>query len=163
MFEGLKAIQPAYNDYSWLCRVKRNGIIWLIKERQFATVEWEFQEEGLYVTGRIGIVRQIDNRWSHETWFASPDGRGIDGRPLILPVEGHLSEAEEIEVYEGSNLDVLEEQLAEMKKKIANFEKSIWLSRKLSGQQSRVRYPSFSTGIAIINPRGITRSNKNSI
>lgn len=88
MFEDLVVINK-YPDDTWLTRLRRGNVFWLVKEKQFGIVEWEFEPTLGYSSGRIGF-RRHDNFWKNETWMVRPDGKGINYSQLFLPVEGHL-------------------------------------------------------------------------
>ncbi len=77
-------------DENWVERLRRNNKIWLVKENEYAVVEWEWEPpEPGHRSGRIGIHR-AGQTFSLQNWFVSADGCGIDGSRLFLPVEGHL-------------------------------------------------------------------------
>ncbi len=88
MFENL-VVMEKYPDDTWLTRLRRNNILWLVKEKQFGIVEWEFEPTLEYSSGRIGF-RRYESFWKNETWMVRPDGKGINYSQLFLPVEGHL-------------------------------------------------------------------------
>ena len=79
----------------WLDRLRQGNWVWLVKEEEFAVIEWEWEPpQPGYITGRICIMRyQNDTFTTQQTWFISNNGCGIDGSLLFLPVEGHLSDA----------------------------------------------------------------------
>jgi len=88
MFENLVVMEKCPDD-TWLTRLRRGNVLWLVKEKQFGIVEWEFEPTLGYSSGRIGF-RRYGGFWKNETWMVRPDGKGIDYSQLFLPVEGHL-------------------------------------------------------------------------
>jgi hypothetical protein len=75
-------------DPLWVNRLRTNNRIWLCKEQRYAVVDmpWEPPEPG-HISGRL----RIEIIPGHiQKWFVKGDGRGLDGKPLILPCEGHL-------------------------------------------------------------------------
>lgn len=91
MFENLVVIQNSPDD-TWLSRLRRGNYLWLAKEKRFGIVEWEFETEIGFSSGRIGF-RQFDGHWKSETWMVRPDGKGINYSQLFLPVEGHVPQS----------------------------------------------------------------------
>jgi hypothetical protein len=80
----------------WLRRLKPSHIIWLVKEKLWASVSapWIPPEPG-HITGTLTIRRVIDNYLqSPESWYCNADGQGINGSLLFLPAEGHLEDDE---------------------------------------------------------------------
>ncbi len=81
-------------DDSWMERLRRNNKVWLVKEKEYATIEWEWEPpEPGHITGRIGINRKCQFstlQTTLQSWMISADGCGINGSRLLLPVEGHL-------------------------------------------------------------------------
>jgi len=78
-------------DSAWLRRVAKNSPIYLVKERRYATVEWEYDPRHIGKCGRIGLRFQDGYR---DTWYINADGTGIDQSQCLLPVEGFLLEKE---------------------------------------------------------------------
>jgi len=75
-------------DSNWLARLRHGNKVWLAKEQREAVVEWPYEPpDPGHKCGRIGI------RLGHlDSWFIDSNGRGIDGKPLMQPIEGELPE-----------------------------------------------------------------------
>lgn len=78
----------------WLDRLRKDHLVWLVKEQEYARVEfaWDPPEPG-YRSGRIAIRQQ--NNYQLGSWFIDINGRGLDGSQLFLPTEGSLPESAE--------------------------------------------------------------------
>ena len=73
---------------SWLARLRRGNRVWLPKEGCEATVEWPYEPpDPGYKCGMIGIRRGY-----LDSWFVDSNGKGIDGNPIMQPIEGELPE-----------------------------------------------------------------------
>ena len=90
-----------YPDETWLFRVQRNNIVFLVKENRFAEIEWPYEAPGPgHVCGMIGLrffhgEQWEGRRYSHcDTWFIRPNGQGINGSQCIMPVMGHVPDEE---------------------------------------------------------------------
>lgn len=81
----------------WVHRLRRGHYVWLVKEREYARVEWPWEppEPGC-ICGRLGVHRySIGNMTvagSEQTWFMGSLGEGLDYKPLIAPCENNLPE-----------------------------------------------------------------------
>lgn len=78
---------------SWITRLRRGHWIWLVKEQEFAQVEFAHEVEPGFRTGRMGIRRfsLSENRYHEiQSWYVGFNGEGIDGSLLMLPTEGNL-------------------------------------------------------------------------
>ncbi|HVI39160.1 MAG TPA: hypothetical protein VM577_00740 [Anaerovoracaceae bacterium] len=140
MFEELKVIE-IIPDQEWVNRLRKGNYVYLVKEKTFALVEWEFDPPEVgYLAGRLGIkTNSIFGVWNSHSWFVRPNGTGLDSKPLILPVENHLSDNPE---------PIDEPVIRQMKRTIANLEhrvlmleRGLWLADSLSGLQPRQSYP----------------------
>ena len=89
MFENLKIIEAPKE--AWVDRLRRNNYFYLVKENQFATVEWEYEGD-FPKSGRLGFRRFDGGQWKNESWLININGTGMNGTQLFLPVEGHLPE-----------------------------------------------------------------------
>lgn len=76
---------------NWMRRMREGNTIWMVKEGQTATVVSPFLPEAGHRTGRI-FLRFQDGRTDY--WFVSEHGNGIDGSPILRPLEGNLPENE---------------------------------------------------------------------
>ena len=64
--------------------------MWLPKEQSEVTIEWPYEpEDPGHSCGRIGIRR---GQGGSDTWLINIDGSGIDGKPILLPIEGELAD-----------------------------------------------------------------------
>lgn len=74
--------------HGWMLRLRQGNRVWLPKENCEATIEWPYEpEDPGHSCGRVGIRRP----W-HDTWLIDADGKGIDGKPIMMPIEGELPE-----------------------------------------------------------------------
>jgi hypothetical protein len=69
---------------NWVERLRRENRVWLVKEQKEAFVDYPYEpaEPGFRI-GRIGIR-------GSGAWFVGLNGEGLNGDPLIQPIEGHL-------------------------------------------------------------------------
>ena len=73
---------------NWLERLRKGNRVWLVKENKEAMVEWAYEPpDPGHSCGRIGIGRP----WM-DSWYIDSNGNGIDGHPLMRPIEGELPE-----------------------------------------------------------------------
>lgn len=96
----------------WMRRLRENNWIWLCKEGQYASVAfpWQPPEPG-YVSGRLVLNRFNEHegrlyRGETQVWFVGSRGQGFDGKQLVLPCEGHLSDTL-AEVVDRREIDLL--------------------------------------------------------
>jgi len=78
--------------YSWVPLLTIDAMVYLVKEDMFASVSmrWAGETERNTRFGRI-CIRKVDDRnvaLAAEAWIIDDMGRGVDGRPLMQPVEG---------------------------------------------------------------------------
>lgn len=93
ILDELEIIEPP--DDQWLTRLRNNHFVWAVKQQLFAKIIWAWEppEPGC-VSGYLGVAMcwQNDDGWGTEfcqRWFIYPDGKGFDGKPLLLPVENN--------------------------------------------------------------------------
>ncbi len=80
-------------DDTWLTRLRRNHYAWLPKENGFCQITWAWEppDPGCFA-GKIGITRLHrvgDQFWvdrNFEVWYVTADGKGMDGKPILLPL-----------------------------------------------------------------------------
>jgi len=85
-------ILPIPNE-PWVYRLRRGNKVWLAKENELATVEWEYEPpEPGHLVGRINIRREPVHMFGNQTWYISNTGCGFNGSQLFIPIEGHLLE-----------------------------------------------------------------------
>lgn len=83
-------------DEDWLTRLRPNHFVWLVKEREFATIAFSYEIPGSgCFFGQIGLEKLwiCNGEWGTkeiQKWFISPNGKGMDGSPLLLPVKDNL-------------------------------------------------------------------------
>lgn len=71
---------------NWLANLRQGNKVWLPKEQREAVVEWPYEPpDPGYKCGRIGIRLGL-----LDSWFVDSNGRGIDGKPLMQPIEGEM-------------------------------------------------------------------------
>lgn len=82
-------------DADWLTRLRCGHFVWLVKEQRFGNIEWAYEPPtaGAFC-GRVNLrpVSKDADGWRSgpaQTWYIQQDGCGIDGAPLLLPVEGN--------------------------------------------------------------------------
>lgn len=92
--QQLRVIEPP--DTEWLTRLRRGHLAWAVKEHRFVHIEFAYEPpEPGYRAGRIGLrfCWEDSDKWGIEPacfpWFIDTDGRGLDGKRLLLPVNGH--------------------------------------------------------------------------
>jgi hypothetical protein len=79
----------------WMRRLEKGNRIWLCKEQQYALVmfPWQPPEPG-YRSGQL-VISRINEQGAvsgTQVWYVGSRGEGLDGKQLIFPCEGHLSE-----------------------------------------------------------------------
>jgi len=89
-------VLDAPDDDNWMERLRKSNRIWLVKEQEYATIEWEWEppEPGC-CAGRVGINRFIGDTFisgACQSWMVTSDGCGMDGNKLFLPVEDNLAD-----------------------------------------------------------------------
>jgi hypothetical protein len=69
---------------NWVERLRRDNMVWLYKERRETFIDYPYEaaEPGFQV-GRIGIR-------GSGGWYVGLNGEGLNGKPLIQPIEGNL-------------------------------------------------------------------------
>ena len=84
---NLKVLETPTED--WIDRLRSGHWIYLVKEREIARVAWPWEppDDGGTV-GQICIHRFCVGQ--SQVWYVRLDGTGIDGKPLIAPMEGNL-------------------------------------------------------------------------
>jgi len=96
--EQTKPLMQDIPDGPWMRRLKEANWIWLAKEQEYATVTfpWQPPEPG-FSSGRLVITRC--QQWHDgfhmagtQVWYVGSRGEGLDGKQLIIPCEGFLSE-----------------------------------------------------------------------
>lgn len=82
-------------DNVWLTRLRNNHFVWAVKQQRFAKIEWAWEppDPGC-CSGYLGIkfCWQNGKDWGTEhcqRWFIYPDGKGFDGKPLLMPVRNN--------------------------------------------------------------------------
>ena len=107
-------------DDEWMERLRRGNKIWLVKEGEYATVEWPWEPPGLgRFAGRIGINRSVGDTiilGQCQSWFVTVNGCGMDGKKLFLPVDGHL---------EDNPSPLLEPQLRQLERELEHLKKKV--------------------------------------
>ena len=137
MFENATVL-PMPEDTRWILRLRQGNHIYLVKEKQFGVVQWEFRTIRMSDPdfGDLGFRKFNGYNWSNETWMVLASGCGVDGRPLILPVSGHLSDApEKIEQ------DQLMREVLDLRRRVNTLEKLMWFDAKLTGGKAPFRFP----------------------
>ena len=120
-------IQPVVlscpEDPCWVDRLRNGNQIHLVKENDTAFIQWEYQYGANSKFGRLGLITYNKNNSTsiygnvkYHTWTMTPDGKGFDGKQLILPIEGHLAK-------EPENLSIPE--LRAMDRRISRLEQHI--------------------------------------
>ena len=129
----------------WLDRLRRGHYVWLVKDQRFGRIEWAWvpPEPGCR-TGRIGLSilgpGTPENIWTGPPlpqcpWFIGADGAGLDGRPLLEPVEGNLPDeaapiSEPVIRHLHRQLEKLLTRISEQESRIRKLEKqNDWLRR----------------------------------
>ena len=116
---GLKVLQPP--NAPWMHRLRTGHFIWLPKENRYAQVafRWQKPEPGK-VAGQMFLERITGDPTTAgyvlgavEMWYVMPDGRGFDGKPLILPLEGNFPT--EVLPYDEDRIEKLENDVMELK------------------------------------------------
>lgn len=75
----------------WLPRLRACHRIWLVKEKEYAEVQWAYEPPNPgSMSGRLGIVRFHNAGHYEQTWYTDGFGRGIDDSQLFAPVQGNL-------------------------------------------------------------------------
>lgn len=101
----------------WMRRLQKSNWIWLCKEQQYGMVlfPWQPPEPG-HVSGQLVLDRYDERddglyRLDTQVWYVGSRGEGFDGKQLVLPCEGQLSEtmAEIIDRKESDLLMTLDE------------------------------------------------------
>tara|TARA_Y100000034_G_C6896119_1_gene413181 strand:+ start:2113 stop:2541 length:429 start_codon:yes stop_codon:yes gene_type:complete len=83
---------------TWMRRLQESHWIWLVKQEQYASVNFPWQPPGPgHISGRLCLTKfnavgDTLYRDNTEVWFVKGDGTGFDGTQLIMPCEGHLPE-----------------------------------------------------------------------
>jgi hypothetical protein len=95
-FDREKVMESAPDNY-WMERLRKGHHVWLVKEEEFGVIEWEWDPPSPgSIAGRIGFRRFHDGdsvyAVTNETWYVTESGCGMDGKPLFLPIAGHLPE-----------------------------------------------------------------------
>lgn len=82
-------------DDQWLSRLRAGHFVWLAKEEAYAQIVWAWEppSPGKFA-GKIGLhtLWYDDDAWGPkqlQRWFINADGTGMDGKPLMLPLEGN--------------------------------------------------------------------------
>ena len=92
-------VLQVYPDEEWLTRLRRGNIVYLVKEKNFADVEWPYEPPGPQsLCGRVGLKffhllpdgRRDYSCRRQDSWYIRANGQGIDGSQCLLPVEGHV-------------------------------------------------------------------------
>lgn len=130
-----KPIEPP--DGPWMRRLREGVKVWLVKEREYAIVNfpWQPPEPG-HCSGRLVLQRVVklpDDQWTvgrTEVWFVGSRGEGFDGKPLIQLCEGYLPEEfAEVVCEEMTNLmatlEAVKCRLEAMKYKIGTLDKKV--------------------------------------
>lgn len=144
------AVEEVIPNPLWLTQVRKNDSVFLVKEKKFARVSWEFEfnvpqkrRENNNTLGRICF--SIEHRdigiihYTLEDWIVRANGTGLDYQPLILPVKGHYDPVQPS--IEESDLDELRNKIIYLEKKLELIQKGMWLSDSLSGLTPRNSYP----------------------
>ena len=105
----------------WVDRLAKGSIIWLVKEGQHAQVEWIWEPNPPNLTfGDLGICRIGRNWVGHcETWIVGIRGCGIDGKPLITPCLGQVSDKP---LLPNSEIRKIYRQMASLKRRVERLE-----------------------------------------
>ncbi len=82
-------------DETWVTRLRRGHWVYLPKENEYAQVvsAYEPPEPGTWC-GRI-MIQMTTSMYDGlhlkniEQWFTQPNGRGLNGSQIIIPVEGN--------------------------------------------------------------------------
>lgn len=137
-------------DQLWVNRLRKDNLVWLVKQNIFASIEWEFEPpEPGHIAGRIAIRKRRDTLIGTifssptydaiETWFIRANGQGMDYSQLFLPVVGHL---------ENNPKPIDEPEIRQLKRELANLntrmdmlERLQWFDHTLSGKTIPYSYP----------------------
>lgn len=166
MNEDLKIIENI-PDQSWVERLRNGNVVWLIKEKLFAIIENEFDPpEPGSIAGRLEVRKfyrydpsglgtelgtragvfigevPLDGRIkfpNSERWFIRANGTGLDYKPLILPVEGHL--ADDPPPIDEPVIRQLKRTIANLEHRLTMVEQGLWLKNALSGLTPTTNYP----------------------
>lgn len=89
-YQATLAIRMLTPPGPWLTRLRHGWTVWLVKEQEYATVLRVFRPTGTCRAGlrqgQIGLQRCC----GQQNWFIDEHGDGLDGKPLLAPVEGNL-------------------------------------------------------------------------
>lgn len=99
ILDELKIIEEP--DDTWVTRLRRDHFVYLTKEKRFAKIEWAYEPpEPGYICGQIGLRfchRNEEKTWSIDnycqTWYIFANGNGLDGKKLLLPLEGNCPDS----------------------------------------------------------------------
>lgn len=147
---GLPAVNHEVPEGPWMRRLRESNWIWLCKEQQYASVAfpWQPPEPG-HVSGRLVLTRFNEHegklyRGETQVWFVGSEGKGFDGKQLVLPCEGQLSEtmAEIVDRREADLLMTLER----LDQRTTNHHVALWqmsqqvifLAEKLETLEQRI-------------------------
>jgi len=112
---------------SWLRRLVRDSVVWLVKENTRAIVTWPFA----HATGACGELCIRIRPGQEQTWYVSEDGNGLDGKRLMLPC-APLPETE----APLANDDTVLRELCNLRKRIKKIENALHVNEdpfKVSG------------------------------
>lgn len=76
----------------WVALLRPDDKVWLIKQNEFAIVEWPFYLKQFNIgSGNIGLKV----RGASQSWVICTNGRGNDGSQCLWPVKNQISNLHE--------------------------------------------------------------------
>lgn len=116
-------------NFDWLYHLRKDHLVYLVKEKTFAQVEWTFDPpEPGRICGRIGL-RFEGGRL--DSWLIRSNGQGINCTQCLLPVEGNLS-AEPIKL-EPEDIRFLKREIEQLRKMQTQLAERMYLYDTLLG------------------------------
>jgi hypothetical protein len=84
-------------DAEWLTRLRRGHYVFAPKENLIMCIEWAWEPpEPSFFYGSVGVEKMwiYGDQWGRYEegayrWYVSPDGKGMDGTQILLPLEGN--------------------------------------------------------------------------
>jgi hypothetical protein len=71
----------------WVTHLRKGNVVWLVKEEKFAEIAYPYEIEPGHIAGDVGIRVAPGHI---QKWFIRSNGNGLDNKPLIHPVVGHV-------------------------------------------------------------------------
>lgn len=115
-------ILERYPDH-WMRHLREGHRVYLVKEDCFGFIGQSYTPPE-YSGGYAGTIFVSKNSQFYEKWYVREDGNGLDGQPLMRPVEGNLAD---------THATLFSGEAYKIHKRIDELEKALGQMIKLSG------------------------------